>query len=75
MQVDTPSRESGRLKRKWTEVVRIDLKKCNPSEDLAKHRLERQKRIQVADPRIVGSLGLGFDDDDDFQKKKNEAAH
>ena len=37
-----PSRTRGRPKRTWMEVVRIDLRKCNLSEDLAQDRLEWQ---------------------------------
>ena len=40
LQVNGPSRERVRLKRTSMEVVRLDLKKCNLSEDLAKDRLE-----------------------------------
>ena len=34
-QVDDPPKGSSSLKRTWIEVVKIDLKKCNLSEDLA----------------------------------------
>ena len=38
MQVDGPPRKRGRRKGTWMEVVRIDMKKCNLSEDLAEDR-------------------------------------
>ena len=36
------------------EVVKIDMKKCNLSEDQAQDRLEWRNRIRVANPNIVG---------------------
>ena len=35
MKVDGPTRGRGRPKRTWMEVVKIDVKKCNLSKDLA----------------------------------------
>ena len=46
----------------WMEVVKIDLKKCNLSKDLAQASSEWRNKIHVADPNIVGQ---GFDGDDD----------
>ena len=40
MQVDGPSKKRGRPKRMGMEVVRIDMKKCNISKNLAQDRLE-----------------------------------
>ena len=51
--VNAPSRRRARSKRTWKEVVRIDLKKCNLSKDLAKDRVEWQNRIHVVDPNII----------------------
>ena len=42
-----------RPKRTSIEVVRMDLKKCNLIEDLARDGLEWRNRIHVADPIIV----------------------
>ena len=41
--------QKGRPKKIWI-VVRIDLKKCNLSDDLAKARSKWSNRIRVADP-------------------------
>ena len=35
MQVDGPPRGNGKPKRTWTEVIKLGLKKCQVSEDLA----------------------------------------
>lgn len=35
MEVDDPPRGMGRPKRTWIEVITIDRKKCNQSNDLA----------------------------------------
>ena len=43
------------VSRTWMEVIRIDLKKCNLSKDLAQDRLEWRNKIHVADPNIVGT--------------------
>ena len=53
MQVDDPTRGSGRLKRKWMEVITIDQKKCNLFEDLALDGLEWTNRIHIVDPNLV----------------------
>ena len=39
----------------WREVVRLDLKKCNLSEDLAPDRSEWRNIIHVEDPNIDGT--------------------
>lgn len=62
MQVDGPPRKSGRPKRTWIKVVRLDLKKCNLSEDLAQDRSEWKNRVYVVNPNKIEK---GFDDDDD----------
>ena len=49
-----PSRKKGGPKRTLIEAIKIDLKKCSLLEDLAHDRLERQNRINVAEPNIVG---------------------
>lgn len=54
MQVDGPPREKGRQKRKWMEVVRINLK-CNLFEDFAHDRSEWRNIIHEVDPIIVGA--------------------
>ena len=53
VQVDGPPRGRGKLKRKWMEVVKIDLKKCNLSEDLAQDRSKWRNIIHIANPNIV----------------------
>ena len=55
IEVDGPPRRRGRLKRTSMEVLRIDLRKCNLSEDLAQDRLEWRNKIHVIDPNIVGT--------------------
>ena len=55
MKVDGPPRGRGRPKRTWIEVVKINMKKCNLSKDLAQDRSEWRNRIRVADPNIVGT--------------------
>lgn len=55
MQVDGLSRKRGRLKRAWIEVVKMDLKKCNISKDLAQDRPEQRNIIHIVDPHIVGT--------------------
>ena len=52
---DGPPKGRGRPKRMWMEVVKINTKKCNLSEDLARDRSEWRNRICVADPNIVGT--------------------
>ena len=37
------------------EVVKIDLNKCNLSEDLARDKFEWRNKTHVADPNIVGT--------------------
>ena len=56
MKVDSPPRERDRPQRTWMAVVKLDLKKCNSSEDLAQDRLEWGNRIHVAEPNIVGPV-------------------
>ena len=53
VKVDDPPRGRGRPKRMCMKLVKIDLKKCNLSKDLAQDRLEWRNRIRVADPIIV----------------------
>ena len=53
MKVDGPPRGRSRSKGTWMEVVKIDMKKCNLSEDLAQDRSEWRNKICVADPNIV----------------------
>ena len=55
IQVEGPLRERDRPKRAWMNVVKIDLKMCNLSEDLARDRLEWKAIIHVADTNIVGT--------------------
>ena len=55
MKVDGPPRESGRPKRMWMGVVKIDMKKCNLSEDFAQDRSKWRNRIRLANPNIVGT--------------------
>ena len=40
MKIDSPPRGRGRTKRTWMEVVKIDMKKCHFSKDLAQDRSE-----------------------------------
>ena len=54
MQVDGSPSGRAKPKRMWMEIVKIDLKKYNLSEDLARDRSEWRNRIHVADPNIVG---------------------
>ena len=67
MQVNGPPRGMARPKRMWMEVVKIDLKKCNLSEDLAQNRSEWRNRIHIANPTYLGQ-GSNDDDDDDVLK-------
>ena len=53
MQVGGLPRGRGRSKRMWMEVVELDLKKCNLSEDLAQDRPKWRNIIHVANPNIV----------------------
>ena len=55
MKVDGPPRGRNRPKKIWMEVVKIDMKKCSLSEDLAQDRSEWRNRIRVADLNIVGT--------------------
>lgn len=50
MQVAGSSKKMDRPKTIWMEIARIDLKKCNQSEDLAQDRLEFNK-IHAPDPQ------------------------
>lgn len=60
MQVDGPPQGRDRPKRMWMEVVTIDLKKCNISEDLVQDRSERRNKIHVAaNPIIAGARLCG----------------
>ena len=54
MKVDGLPRGRGRPKRTWIDVVKIDMKKCSLSEDLAQDRSECRNRIRLAHPNIVG---------------------
>lgn len=40
MEVDGPPRGKGGPKKTWMEVATVDMKKCNPYEDLAQNRSE-----------------------------------
>ena len=53
MKVDGLPRKIGRSKITWMKVVKIDIKKCNLSEDLTQNRLEWRNKISVADSNIV----------------------
>ena len=55
MRVDGPPRGRGRPKKTWMEVVKIDMKKYNLSEDLARDRSKWRNRIRVANSNIVGT--------------------
>ena len=55
MKVAGSPRERGRPKRIWMEVVKMGMKMCNLSEDLAQDRLAWGNKICVADPNIVGT--------------------
>lgn len=48
------TRKGGTHKRTWM-MVRIDMKKCHLSEDLAPDRMEWRSRIHVVDPNIIGT--------------------
>eukprot|EP00268_Persea_americana_P015107 TRINITY_DN16854_c0_g1_i2.p1 TRINITY_DN16854_c0_g1~~TRINITY_DN16854_c0_g1_i2.p1 ORF type:complete len:146 (-),score=8.65 TRINITY_DN16854_c0_g1_i2:94-531(-) len=47
MRIDGPSRKLSKPKMTWMVTVRIDLHKCNLSEDLAQDRLEWRNNIHV----------------------------
>ena len=53
MEVDGPPRGRGRQKKTWMEVVKIDMKKCNLSKDLAKDRSNERNKIHIAEPNII----------------------
>ena len=56
VKVDGPPRGRGRLKRTWMEdVIKMNIRKCNLSENLAQDRSEWRNKIRVADPNIVGT--------------------
>lgn len=58
MQVDGPPRGRGGLKGTWMEVVTMDLKKCNLSDDLAQNMIKIKKQNSyrhVANTNIVGT--------------------
>ena len=55
MKVDGPPREMVRPKWTWMEVVKINMYKCNLSDDLAQVKSEWRNIIRVADPNIVGT--------------------
>ena len=63
MKVDGPPRGKGKPKKTWMEIVKIDLKMCNLSEDLAQDRSEWRNKIHVVDHNTGGT---NDDDDDDF---------
>lgn len=48
------ARKGGTHKRTWM-MVRMDMKNCNLSKDLAPNRLESRSRIHVVDPNIIGT--------------------
>ena len=50
-----PLKKTEWAKRTWMEVVKINLKKYNLSEDLAEDRLEWRNKLYVTDPNIVGT--------------------
>ena len=50
MNVDGPPKERGRPKRMWMEVLKMDIKKCNLSGDLAQDKSEWRNRIRVTNP-------------------------
>ena len=54
MKVDGPLRGMSRPRRMLMEVVNIDMRKCNLSEDLTQDRLEWSNKICV-DANIVGT--------------------
>ena len=47
MKADGPPRVRGRPKRTWMEVVKINMRKCNLSKDLAQDRSEWRNKIHV----------------------------
>ena len=51
MKVDGSPKGRGRPKRMWIEVVKIDMKMCNLSEDLAQDRSEWKNRIRITQPQ------------------------
>ena len=53
--VDGPARGRGRSKRTWMEVKKIDLKKCNISNNVAQDRSKWRNNTHVADPNIFGT--------------------
>ena len=55
MKVDGLPRGRDRPKRTWMEVLKIDMKTCNLSEDLAQDKSEWRNTICVADPNTVGT--------------------
>ena len=54
MKVDGPSKEICMSKRTWLEVVKMDTRKCNLTDNLAQDKMEWRNIIRVADPNIVG---------------------
>ena len=54
-QVGGPTRRRCRPKRTWMDIIQINLKKCNLSEDLTQYRSEWRNRNHVAKPNIVGT--------------------
>ena len=57
MQVDDPPRGRGGPKRTWMEDAKIDLKKCDLSEDLAQDRSEWRNITHVADSNMMMMYG------------------
>ena len=55
MQVDSRTKERGRPKRKWMEVVKIDLKNCNLYKNLTQNKLEWRNKTYIAYSNIVGA--------------------
>lgn len=52
-------------------MVGINMRKCNPSEDLALDRLEWQERIHVVDPAWLGQ-GFHYDDGQNIFARKSQ---
>ena len=50
MKVDCLPKGRGRPKKKWMEVVNIDMKKCNLSKGLTQDILEWRNKICLPDP-------------------------
>ena len=53
--IDGPPSGRDGPKRTCMEVIKIYIKKCDLSEDLAFYKTEWRERIRVADPNIFGT--------------------